>query len=1044
MKKLIFFAFSFIFMVIWLSFSVFAKTSNLDAVRMSDITDALNESSDGDTLNFTIKRNFSITSTITIEKKINLNINFNGYQLKYTGSTTDTAEQAGFYLDNGGATLTLNGVNPIEDYSAYTHYADTKKPDMTGTGNLVSVSKGAVYVNNAYLLSSENAFAINFVFAENNNAYVRIDNSVIRAPQNSTRSAITARGGNNYVSAVLMRKLEANNSVIYGGFKGYDYNFNFTRGTAFTNVKFYDFSIVNDCWYNASACADLLMNSFENAVAMKNCIFHTYQGEVSDIKITTATGKQNIKLIDCTYKGVTGSLSGDMGGNAMVFKVIEMPSCQKEGKALVYAGQNISSSEQSLGLSAHTLGSERIPSYPNGYMQNGIYSTFCALCGAETETNEMAEPLFVNLGISFNEAHTALTLGTYINKKDLKMLKPNDREVLDFGSIVGNEKFEISTNENGIQITNGIRYSYFQKDYDTVDLIINGINDNTRDSKLVMEFYCYDGNRLEYSDGTLQKQSMSEMVENSNVVNVKVKELLKTKEGLKLYYNEDGSFKVMILADLHMNTSGNATDVQEVKDRVKLLVDRENPDFIIFTGDNTINSSSEAKLRANIDAMVSYIEEKQIPWCHVYGNHDHEGALSKEEQQKIYESYEYCVSKDVEPLSGVGNYVLGVYNLDGTLGSAIYLLDSGTYATNGGYDYIKDDQIAWYKETSELLQEYNNGKKVPSMMAFHIPLTENNDAYNNRNNQSIVTEMQGGRNENICCSNTDTNLFEVAFGRGDVKAIVTGHDHINDYMFNYKGIKLCSSPNISDLTYCNANIQGSRVFDLNLKTIHNIPTYVSYIIERINPDKYSDYFETDVVLEDFSSDKTKVEATGYDAGSISGSATVEIIEGANGKLIKVERSQNGNFELDIKFDSEKYARLGNNKFLIVYVDFTEVDFRKSCFGLLSSDGTIPYRTDDKDSNSPFYYLADGSKSWTLMSHGWDGCFGTEQNCSVKGLKGYFALPIANFQKGTTTMSSETLVTGIYIYADISSNDYANKSFYYGNFALTDDYLTYIK
>ena len=76
------------------------------------------------------------------------------------------------------------------------------------------------------------------------------------------------------------------------------------------------------------------------------------------------------------------------------------------------------------------------------------------------------------------------------------------------------------------------------------------------------------------------------------------------------------------------------------------------------------------------------------------------------------------------------------------------------------------------------------------------------------------------------------NMFETTLERGDVKAVVTGHDHINDYMFNYYGIKLCSSPNISDLIYYDARVQGARSFDLNLDTIDNIPTHVTYIIPR--------------------------------------------------------------------------------------------------------------------------------------------------------------------------------------------------------------------
>lgn len=307
-----------------------------------------------------------------------------------------------------------------------------------------------------------------------------------------------------------------------------------------------------------------------------------------------------------------------------------------------------------------------------------------------------------------------------------------------------------------------------------------------------------------------------------------VEQLLESKH--RLEYNEDGSFRVMTISDTHMDVSSDKNEVQSISNRIKTLVDRVNPNLIIFTGDNTINSSTENLLRKNINALVGYIEQKQIPWCHVYGNHDHEKALSNEKQQPVWEEYEYCVSKDVSSLSGTGNYVLGVYNRDGSLGSLIWCLDSGTYA-NGGYDYIKQDQIDWYKKTSF---EINNhcGGIVNGIMAFHIPLIENRTANELKDFSQIVYEYTGSVNEKICSSETDTNLLETIFELQNVKAIVTGHDHVNDYMFNYQGVKLCSSPNVSKLTYFDENIQGCRVFDLNLNTIDNLPTHVEYLKDR--------------------------------------------------------------------------------------------------------------------------------------------------------------------------------------------------------------------
>lgn len=519
----------------------------------------------------------------------------------------------------------------------------------------------------------------------------------------------------------------------------------------------------------------------------------------------------------------------------------------------------------------------------------------------------------------------------------------------------------------------------------------------------------------------------------------KVNDLLATKH--KLTYNEDGSFRVLILADAHMNSNANAADVQEVKDRIKILVDRTDPNLVIYTGDNTINSYTEEAARKNLDVIVSYVEEKKIPWCHVYGNHDEEYGMSKAKQQAVYESYEYCVSKaGPEELFGVGNYVLGVYNRDGSLGSVIYCLDSGAYASSGGgYDYLKDNQVQWYKETSELLQEYNDGQVVKGMMAFHIPLYENRLAYTNRDNKDIVSEWNGERNEDICSSKSDMNdMFETMLERGDIVATVSGHDHINDYMFNYYGIKLCNSPNISDLEYHDHRMQGSRVFDMNLATIDDIPTYVTHVIERVDPSTVAPLADNGV-LEYTKEQVESASIGGYDGGSMSGTASLKLVDGkgvGGSDAIELKRSAKDNFEF--KMNVNNRFKVGNNKYLVVWADFTNVDFRKACFGFVGHDGV--YRTDDADYSSPFYYLPDGSSEWQTMSHGWDGCFGTEQSSSVVGKKGYFAFPIENFKRGNIFLSGDTAVTALYFYGSVKDNSqYFNQPIYFDDIRLAVDY-----
>ena len=521
----------------------------------------------------------------------------------------------------------------------------------------------------------------------------------------------------------------------------------------------------------------------------------------------------------------------------------------------------------------------------------------------------------------------------------------------------------------------------------------------------------------------------------------KAEELLESK--IRLTYNEDGSFKVLILADLHMNVAGySAEKVQRTKDRIKEIVDRVDPDLCILTGDNTINSSDVDKLKANIDACVGYLEEKEIPWCHVYGNHDHESALMKSIQQGVYESYEYCVSKSGTIASRPGTYALGVYNADGSLGSVIYCINSGDYdSVKGGYGYISDKQITWYKETSELLEEYNNGEKVKGIMAFHIPLIENETAHTNRDNKELVYEYDGGRNENMCPSKTDTTLYETALERGDIVAIVTGHDHINDYMYNYQGIKLSSSPSVSELTYYSDLYSGARVFDLNTETIDNVPTYVEYLMDQggLDADDYESLM-TNTVINDFEGKEPSYTISGWSGHSLDGCVFLEVKDGvgANGsKGLEIKRDKVGNFEVTIAMEPGK---LNGQEYLVVWMDLTNVEFRKASVGVVGNDGVKrPFRTDDYDKSTKFYYLADGSESWSQLTLGGDGCFGSGDGSSIKGKKGYFAFSLDYLRQQYTELTDDELITGFYLYADILDASYTDVPFYIDNIFLVDDY-----
>ena len=540
-----------------------------------------------------------------------------------------------------------------------------------------------------------------------------------------------------------------------------------------------------------------------------------------------------------------------------------------------------------------------------------------------------------------------------------------------------------------------------------------------------------------------------------------------------LRFDENGEFRILVFSDVHGNGTGIST---LAKTNIALLVDREDPDFVFFDGDNTWGIRDDATLRSCVGDMVEVLEERRIPWAHVYGNHDAEGSnLPKETQQKIYESFEYCVSQAGDPaLPGVGNYVLPVYASDGSrVLFSIWALDSGQYITaeeqaalepvgsifqgyaSSAYDYIKPAQIAWYRETSAAIEAYCGGK-VPGLMAFHIPLQETYAAWVNRE----VLEHTGEKREAVCASEINSGLFAALLERGDVRAVVNGHDHVNDYMVKYGGIRLCYCSTVSETGYCDMDMLGARVFVIREDDPADVRTYISYVDER-RMENLEAYSEAEPlaggVLLDFESYMPEVEKCGWD-NNYNDDALVDQItvsfadgRGADGsRALAVGRLNFGDSPVsnnaEVKIPLESSGTLGELRYLRVWMDLTgdriPIDFRKACFGLIVNDmNLLPSRTDDLDRPSPFWVLPEGETEWKEMSHGGDGCFGNGQDSSVRGFRGWLAFPVENMLKrgSLEPLKDSSCVTGVYFYYCFSSGEMAGQSAYLDEIALVTDY-----
>lgn len=272
-------------------------------------------------------------------------------------------------------------------------------------------------------------------------------------------------------------------------------------------------------------------------------------------------------------------------------------------------------------------------------------------------------------------------------------------------------------------------------------------------------------------------------------------------------------FKILQLTDLHIGGGylSRYEDMQALK-IVYQSIHQTKPDLIVITGDLVCSKAhiSFSKNNLNSIKIISDILEKiGIPYAITFGNHDSEVKATHRRRAlaEYLMSQEKCLmveTKETENITGFSNYLVKLNNADHSLNSIIYMLDSNEYLQKDKrktYDYIHDDQVEWYKNQVERFNREQN-RTIPSFIYIHIPVKEYDDAWKatiNANKEAIY--FYGSKDENVSCSKIDSKLFDTALALGSTKGIFCGHDHLNDYSVEYKGIRLTYGLSIDCILY---------------------------------------------------------------------------------------------------------------------------------------------------------------------------------------------------------------------------------------------------
>ncbi|KAH8116363.1 Metallo-dependent phosphatase [Phellopilus nigrolimitatus] len=301
-----------------------------------------------------------------------------------------------------------------------------------------------------------------------------------------------------------------------------------------------------------------------------------------------------------------------------------------------------------------------------------------------------------------------------------------------------------------------------------------------------------------------------------------------------LHFSRDGKFKILQIADLHFSTVSFSPCTQSDNLTNTLLyhvLDEEKPDMVVFSGDQLNGQGTSWDPRSVLAKFANAVTDKGIPWAAVFGNHDSENGLSREDQMALMQGMPYSLAEPgPKDIHGVGNYVLKVHSADPSKMHllTLYFLDSGSYASGvfdwfgffhpTEYDYIREDQIDWFLQESAAIklierpftpdgasdfgdiwkrqstnQVTPGAKKLAkpnALMFFHIPLPESYSAPDIDSNTGLPLDIGIHDIEDPGNAKKSDGFFD----KGILQALETDHNaggNVKENCRRVKGVWLC-------------------------------------------------------------------------------------------------------------------------------------------------------------------------------------------------------------------------------------------------------------
>ena len=246
-------------------------------------------------------------------------------------------------------------------------------------------------------------------------------------------------------------------------------------------------------------------------------------------------------------------------------------------------------------------------------------------------------------------------------------------------------------------------------------------------------------------------------------------------------FNTERECKIIQFTDIHYDSQRPENSDKSLK-MMDLVLDKERPEVVIFTGDVVVGKNTEN----DWDEVLRPVNSRNIPFAIALGNHDDEQGLTINEIYQLMSKYPLCLNSAKKAKDNHDDVIKVMSSDSDSVKALLYVFYSNSYSTINdvkGYGWLTPQQISNYNKTSNKFKRKNNDVSLPSLAFLHIPLPEYSKAYDQKSCTGVKLEKE-------CSPQINTGLFASMKINGDVMGVFCGHDHNNDYLAELDGIAL--------------------------------------------------------------------------------------------------------------------------------------------------------------------------------------------------------------------------------------------------------------